>query len=99
VDGLALDGELDTTLSWNGLDAADLYDIEGSTLSELSVHGTATAACTTASVAGTSYLSSQAEPEPGDGYYYLVRADNACGTGSYGTDSAGAERTRAPLCP
>ncbi len=99
VEGLSVQGEIVTTLSWTGLDAADLYDIEGSTLSELSVHGTTTAACIADNLAGVSYLSAQAEPEPGDGYYYLVRATNVCGAGSYGVNSLGAERTRAPLCP
>ena len=28
-------------------------------------------------------------PEPGQAFFYLVRPDNACGTGSLGTDSAG----------
>lgn len=32
------------------------------------------------------------------GSYYLVRGGNACGAGSYGFTSAGAERT-SPACP
>ena len=31
--------------------------------------------------------------EPGEVYYYMVRGQNSCGTGSYGNDSAGNERT------
>jgi len=35
---------------------------------------------------------------PSSGFYYLVRGVNVCGVGSYGADSAGAERT-SPACP
>jgi hypothetical protein len=37
-------------------------------------------------------------PAPGTGFYYLVRARNACGVGTYGFASAGAERVSV-ACP
>ena len=30
---------------------------------------------------------------PGEAYYYMVRGQNSCGTGSYGLDSGGMDRT------
>jgi len=36
-------------------------------------------------------------PEPGGGYYYLVRSSNECGTGSWGTDST--DQLRTTSCP
>jgi hypothetical protein len=38
------------------------------------------------------------QPDPASGFYYLVRARNTCGTGTYGTDSAGATRA-STVCP
>jgi N-acetylneuraminic acid mutarotase len=37
-------------------------------------------------------------PPAGSGFYYLVRGENVCGAGSYGTDSFGGPRTTA-TCP
>ena len=38
------------------------------------------------------------EPDPGHGFYYLVRATNACGTSTWGFGSAGDERVSF-VCP
>jgi len=37
-------------------------------------------------------------PAPGAGFYYLVRARNACAVGTYGTQTGGTPRTTA-ACP
>jgi hypothetical protein len=39
------------------------------------------------------------DPTAGTGYYYLVREQNVCGTGSYGTDSALVDRLPGDPCP
>ena len=39
------------------------------------------------------------DPAPGDGYYYLVRAQTACATGTYGFASGPVERTPTSACP
>jgi hypothetical protein len=39
-----------------------------------------------------------ADPAPGNGYYYLIRAGNGCGTASYGSGSDGVERA-IDVCP
>jgi hypothetical protein len=41
----------------------------------------------------------RSDPSPGDGFYYLVRAQGICGTGTYGSDSLGIEREPAAPCP
>jgi hypothetical protein len=42
--------------------------------------------------------SDTAIPDAGDVLYYLIRAENACGPGSLGWESVGAERS-ACTCP
>jgi hypothetical protein len=44
------------------------------------------------------YLEDQAAVPAGDGFWYLVRGRNACGTGTYGFDSSGRERV-VEACP
>ncbi len=41
----------------------------------------------------------RSEPAAGDGYYYLVRSQSACGSGTYGSASSGAERQPLTGCP
>jgi hypothetical protein len=38
------------------------------------------------------------DPAEGAGFFYLVRASNACGTGTYGFDSDSVERS-SEVCP
>ena len=37
-------------------------------------------------------LTDAANPDPGTGFYYVIRASNACGTGSFGAASSGIPR-------
>jgi hypothetical protein len=46
----------------------------------------------------TTYFSDTAQPAVGTGFYFLVRAANKCGDGSYGSATSGTERTTA-ICP
>ncbi len=45
-----------------------------------------------------SYQDSRPAPPPGDGWYYLVRAANGCGAGTYGSLMADSPRS-ADVCP
>ncbi len=47
---------------------------------------------------GNSYLDTRPDPALGSGTWYLSRARNSCGIGSYGFSSAGSERS-VPACP
>jgi hypothetical protein len=61
--------------------------------------GIARAACLASGedVTGLSGAMDPERPGPGASFYYLVRAQNVCGSGGYGSDSAGAGRgTPAP---
>jgi hypothetical protein len=99
VHGVTLLGRTATTLSWTGLSGGPDYDVVSSTLAGLRTGGTAGATCLVNDVAGTSTVDPQSDPATGQGYYYLIRAQAACGTGSYGFNSAGGERVPAAGCP
>jgi hypothetical protein len=99
VGGLALAGAAGTTLTWTSLGGGIVYDVATSTLSDLRANGPATAACLANDVAGASTVDARPNPGPGDGYYYIVRGQTACASGSYGLDSASVPRSPASACP
>jgi hypothetical protein len=86
-------------LTWTAPGGAVSYDVASSTLSDLRINATTTAACLASELAPTSYADGQSDPPAGDGYYYLIRAQSACGSGSYGFDSAASERLPTLPCP
>jgi hypothetical protein len=75
-----------STLEWNsavtGSGVGALYDVLRGTLSQLPPGSGPGEACLDAT---TRTLTDGAVPAPGTGFYYLVRASNACGEGSLGT--------------
>jgi len=77
--------------------AGTVHDVLRGSLAQLPVGSDPQESCL---VQGTPDASLSAEPEPpvGTGFYYLVRAANACGVGSYGFATSGIERTSA-ACP
>jgi hypothetical protein len=99
VGGLTVDGPASTTLAWVGLPGNVVYDVVSSSIADLLTQGTASASCLANDVPGAGYVDGRADPAEGDGYYYLVRAQSACGSGSYGADSAGTPRSPASACP
>jgi photosystem II stability/assembly factor-like uncharacterized protein len=88
-------------LSWSSLASqaggGTRYDVALGYIGDLPTLGTAAA---TALVCGTASRSaSDATPlAPGQGVYYLVRARNVCGLGTWGTDSEGTARA-VSACP
>ena len=78
-----------TLLEWNsavaGSGSGARYDVVRGVLSQLS-SGLGSAACL-ANDAAARTLSDGATPEPGTGFYYLVRASNPCGVGSFGRNA------------
>jgi len=101
VDGVTVSRGPTTNLSWSTLSGGTLgYDVSGGVLSLLRANGTSTdASCLENDVAGPAWSDSRPEPTAGDGYYYLVRGQNICGTGSYGAATGGAERVPGTACP
>jgi len=90
-----------TTLSWDsqagtaGPGAA--YTLVTGDLSRLRPDGGFASACTLSrGAAATSVNETRPDPASGSGYYYLVRAENACGDGTFG-DGSGTPDPRDPL--
>jgi hypothetical protein len=73
-------------LTWTGQAEGVVYDIESATMSDLRAGGASTAACLVNDVAGSSYDDDRPIPA-GDGLYYVIRAQSACGSGIYGDGS------------
>jgi hypothetical protein len=99
VSGVAVDGDSTTTLTWSAVAGAVTYDVASSTLSDLRVNGTSTATCVANDLPSPSFVDARPDPEPGDGYFYMVRGASNCAAGSYGSDSFGAPRTPIAGCP
>src|SRR5262249_52785580 len=79
-------------LSWTSEDptagVATTYDIVNGLLGDLRTSGSFSAAtCLAGNVADTPYDDATSPPPPGSGRYYLIRAQNACGAGTYGNSS------------
>jgi len=74
-----------------------VYDVLGGSLAALRADGIfAATACVASGVASPAYTDGRAGPASGDGWFYLVRARNACGTGSAGP---GHDSLSALVCP
>jgi hypothetical protein len=90
-----------TTIVWDaatvaaGLDT--VYDVARGLTEELPVGSGAAETCIELGSTDASATDLDT-PEIGACFWYLVRARNSCGVGSYGTTSAGAPRTTA-VCP
>jgi hypothetical protein len=100
VADLLLQHDGSTALSWSSLGTGVVYDIAGGAIADLTVDGVDSAFCLQedADLAGwTDYRSDPSEP--GTGYYYIIRAENVCGIGTYGLSSSGEERTPLSACP
>jgi photosystem II stability/assembly factor-like uncharacterized protein len=99
ISGLSF-GSDHATLSWSSAapasGSATQHQVLRGSVGELPVGG----ASDTCLVAGTtaSSLADTDLPSPGGAYWYLVRATNACGTGTYGAASGGSPRA-GTACP
>jgi hypothetical protein len=93
VSGLAVDKDPEARVFWPDQSAAlgsdVVYDLVTGLVSDLVADGGFNAA--TCLEPGTSVPehADGRSPPGGDGYYYLVRSRNACGTGTYGTGREG----------
>jgi len=100
VGGVVVDhGVSSTDVSWSDL-GVGRYDVGGGLLSEIRIAGGVSGAvCLEDDSTDTLYQDMRADPPSGDGHYYLIRAQNDCGGGSWGITSTGAERFPAAACP
>jgi hypothetical protein len=100
VAALAVSRSGGTQVSWTGQGAGFRYDVAGGDLDALRTQGgVQDAACLADDVAGESWSDPRPDPAPDAGFYYLARAQNACGSAGYGQASSGAERQPAAACP
>jgi N-acetylneuraminic acid mutarotase len=75
-----------------------VYDLTSGTLNGSGGLDTASAVCLLHGALSTNYNDSRPDPEVETGIWYLSRARNSCGTGTYGFDSNSVERS-IPACP
>ena len=67
------------------------YDVAAGRLSALQTSGLqAATSCLAEGLLGTTYSDARSDPAPGDGYFYLTRADDVCGNGTFGSASVDA---------
>ena len=92
-----------TQLGWNPAPFAELYDLQRGLLSDLSNTNLGSCINTLDTDRADTSFNDVAVPPVGNGFYYLVRGvDTECpSSGSWGTNSSGAERSNQNLarCP
>jgi len=96
VGGLVLGADLvKDQLGWSTQEyesgQATVYTVARGLLSELPVGSGASEICRASALSGTRLVDSSIPPLA-DGYWYVLRASNACGVGTYGFTTAGDER-------
>jgi Lamin Tail Domain len=74
-------------IAWDATDGAAAYDVLRGRVADWPVGSApATESCLADGLTGTT-TTDAGLPSPGDGYWYIVRAENACGAGGYGSQS------------
>ncbi len=97
---MLLSGAAPTELTWQDQGPNLAYDLAAGLLSQLVPQsGVAGATCLQDDLPLPAATDTRDAPAPGDGYYYLARSQNACSTGTYGTQSSGSERQPLEDCP
>jgi hypothetical protein len=91
------------TLAWDSAAAssgsATRYDVMAGDLADVGLLGTSPAdVCLADQLADTQVVDPTPPPANGEGLFFLVRGDNACGKGRYETASTGADRATT-VCP
>jgi hypothetical protein len=101
IAGLVLAKAATTSVSWTLVPGTvSSYDVIGGVLSALHAAGSSSdASCLANDVVLSAWNDSRPDPVGEEGYYYLVRGSNACGGGTYGAASGGAERIPGTPCP
>jgi hypothetical protein len=92
VTHVTVSGAVATVVSWDSQGASagpgTTYDLVTGALGSLRQTGTfAASTCLAGNLATASAPDTRANPAPGDGTYYLARARNVCGAGTYGNSS------------
>jgi len=97
--GLLLEQSGSTRLTWADQGVAYVYDVAGGSLSTLrSSAGVSDGQCLEDDLLAPTWEDTRLDPQVGDAYYYLVRPQDSCGPGTYGSISSGDERELADDC-
>jgi DNA-binding beta-propeller fold protein YncE len=101
VSGLSLDAATPSHLSWStepaGTGPGLVYDLAGGSLVALHASGLGSStACLASDLVATGYEDPRAAPPAGDGYFYLARGRNSCGSGSFGPNSQAIDTLACP---
>jgi hypothetical protein len=100
IDDLALNQNSSTVLSWT-LQASSTgpslrHAILGGEIDDLHASGVSSTGCVAGEIATATWADPRPDPPAGNGYFYLVRAENPCGAGDLGP---GLEPVEAIECP
>jgi hypothetical protein len=102
VEGVNPGTAIPTTISWNdqgGLVGPEtLYDLVSGDFTTAVGISFDSRVCLQVAGASVSHDDLRADPGAGTGYWYLSRATNSCGTGTFGAASNGTQRV-VPACP
>ena len=100
VSGLRASGASPTLLAWDEQGTRSgpsmRYDVAAGTISGLRAAGLASAGCLAGDVPTAAYEDGRPDPSAGDGYFYLVRAENSCASGGFGPAALDALACAAP---
>jgi hypothetical protein len=100
VAGVMAHAGTPTRLSWSDPGAGVVFDVAGGLVQEiLQDQGSSGAQCLADDEPLASFEDTRPDPAPSECHYYLVRSQNACGTGPYGQTSSGAPRLPVNDCP
>ncbi len=101
LSGVTVTKGASTTLAWTAASGSGIvYDVAGDGIALLiSAHGASGATCLQNDAPANTWNDARPDPSPGSGYYYMVRAQNVCGGGTYGFATGGAERLPTSACP
>jgi thrombospondin type 3 repeat protein len=93
VTGLTVRQMGTTLLDWDGQGAGFRYDVVSGHIADLGAVPPVAPGCFRNNLSVSNAPDNRPDPPPGAGLYYLVRAQNRCGLGDYGTDSSGHPRS------
>ena len=97
VDGVTVSRTGQTAvLSWLATATATAYDVSGGAIGAL---GSNAPACLASTLAGLEWTDPDPPLPPPAGRYYLVRALNSCGAGTWGVSTSGSPRGGPGTCP
>ena len=100
IDRLVIQPGPPVLLAWMSQGPGVTYDVAGGLVSDLIQDGsTIGASCLTNDLLEPLWADIRPDPDPGEAYYYLVRANNLCGSCTYGFSSDEIERQPGADCP